>query len=101
MNTKKTKVMIFNVRGIKVTNTAFYVGNCPIEIVDNYQYLGIKFKPSGSFQVAMGELFEKAKRAWFSISNVLYQHKKLAVKKALQLFDSLIRPILLYAVEFW
>ena len=35
------------------------------------------------------------------ISNILYQHKKLAVKKTLQLFDSLIRPIFLYAVEFW
>ena len=101
MNLKKTKLMIFNVRGIKIMKNTFYVGNFPIEIVDNYQYLGIKFKPSGSFQVAMGELFDKASRAWFSISNVLYQHKKLAIKKALQLFDSLIRPICLYAVEFW
>ena len=49
----------------------------------------------------MGELFDKANRAWFAISNVLYQHKKLAVRKALQLFDSLIRPIFLYAAEFW
>ena len=31
----------------------------------------------------------------------LYQHKRLAVAKALQLFDSLIRPIFLYATEFW
>ena len=73
----------------------------PLEIVDQYQYLGIKFKPSGSFQFAVGELFDKANRAWFAISNVLYQHKKLAVRKALQLFDSLIRPICLYAAEFW
>ena len=42
-------------------------------------------------QVATDELYDKANRAWFSISNVLYQHKKLAVHKALQLFDSLIR----------
>ena len=52
-------------------------------------------------QFAVNELFDKASRAWFSISNILYQHKKLAVKEALQLFDSLIRPILLYASEFW
>ena len=101
MNTKKTKVMVFNARGIKITNNTFHLGSSPLEIVDNYQYLGIKFKPSGSFQFAMGELFDKANRAWFAISNVLYQHKKLAVKRALQLFDSLIRPIFLYAVEFW
>ena len=101
MNTKKTKVIVFNSRGLKLTNNDFFVGGNPIEIVDSYQYLGIKFKPSGSFKFAVGELFDKANRAWFAISNVLYQHKKLAVRKALQLFDSLIRPIFLYAAEFW
>jgi hypothetical protein len=101
MNKKKTKVMIFNARGIKMNDQTFTVGGYPIEIVDSYQYLGIKFKPSGSLHCAAGELFDKASRAWFAISNVLYQHKKLAVKKALQLFNSLIRPIFSYAVEFW
>ena len=93
--------MVFNSRGLKLTNNVFCVGGLPLEVVDSYQYLGIKFKPSGSFTFAVGELFDKASRAWFAISNVLYQHKKLAVKKALQLFDSLIRPIILYAAEFW
>ena len=101
MNTKKTKVLVFNLRGIKLTDHTFFAGGCPLEIVDNYQYLGIKLRPSGTFQFAVGDLFDKTNRAWFSISNVLYQHKKLAVTKALQLFDSLIRPIFLYAVEFW
>ena len=45
--------------------------------------------------------FQSKSGAWFAISNVLYQHKKLAVHKALQLFDSLIKPIFLYAAEFW
>ena len=93
--------MVFNTRGIKLADNTFYVGNRPLEVADNYQYLGIKFKPSGSFQFAIDELFDKANKAWFAISNVLYQHKKMAVKKAIQLFDSLIRPIMLYAVEFW
>jgi hypothetical protein len=101
LNIKKTKVMIFNQRGLKLTDYVFSVAGSPLEIVDNYQYLGIKFKPSGTMQFAAGELLAKANRAWFAISNVLYQHKKLAVKKALQLFDSLIKPIFSYAVEFW
>ena len=42
----------------------------------NYQYLGIKFKPSGSFQFAVGELFYKANKVWFAIRNVFYQHTK-------------------------
>ena len=72
MNTKKTKVLIFNSRGLKLTNNSFFVGGNPLEVVDEHQYLGIKLKPSGSFQFAVGELFDKANRAWFSISNVLY-----------------------------
>ena len=101
LNSKKTKVMIFNARGLKLTNFSFTVAGSPLEIVDNYQYLGLKLKPSGSLKFATDELFEKANRAWFAISNILYQHKKLAVSKALKLFDSLIKPIFSYAVEFW
>ena len=101
INTKKNKVVIFIKRGIKITDNVFLAGGETIEIVDNYQYLGVKLRASGSLKFAVGELFDKANKAWFSISNVLYQHKKLPVKKALQLFDSLIRPIFLYASEFW
>ena len=101
LNTKKTKVMIFNPRGIKLPGFNFFVSGSPLEIVDNYQYLGIKLKTSGSLQFAASELLAKANRAWFAISNVLYQHKKMAVQKALQLFDSLIRPVFSYAAEFW
>ena len=101
INIKKTKVMIFNYGGKMLKEFAFSAGGCPIDIVDNYQYLGIKLRPSGSMQLTTDESFSKANRAWFAISNVLYQHKKLAVHKALQLFDSLIKPIFLYAAEFW
>ena len=101
LNTKKTKVIVFNSRGIKLNNYSFYVGGFVLEVVDNYQYLGIKLKPSGSLQFAASELFDIASKAWFAISNILYQHKKMAVRKALQLFDSLVKPIYLYAVEFW
>ena len=100
MNSDKTKVLIFNKRGLKINNYQFTAGGNQIEIVDKYQYLGIKLKASGSMQLAVDELFVKANGAWFTISNILYQNKRLAVKKAFQLFDSLIRPILLYACEF-
>ena len=52
-------------------------------------------------QFAVSELFDKASRAWFAISNVLYKYKRLEVSRAFQLFDSLIRPIALFSSEFW
>ena len=50
---------------------------------------------------AMNELADKASRAWYAISNVLYKYKRLEVDKAFMLFDSLIRPVALFSAEFW
>ena len=104
VNQSKSKVMIFNGRGLRLHNSPehqFYIGDNHIEVVDTYQYLGINLKPSGSMQYAVSELNDKASRAWFAISNVLYKYKRLKVSRAFQLFDSLIRPVALYACEFW
>ena len=101
INEKKTKVLVFNGQGRKLANFVFYIGHAEIEVVDTYQYLGLKLKSSGSMQHAVGELFDKANRAWFSIANVLYSHKRLPVAKGFQLFDSLIRPIASFSCEAW
>ena len=34
MNTNKTKVLIFSIRGIKITKNNLFVGNSPLEIID-------------------------------------------------------------------
>ena len=104
INEKKTKVLIFNKQGKKLDKLPshqFLIENAPIEVVDQYQYLGIKLRPSGSMQLAVSELFDKANRAWFAISNVLYCHKRMPVGKALKLFDSLIKPISTFSCEAW
>ena len=96
MNTKKTKVMIFNSRGLKLTNEKIFLDGSPLEIVDSYQYLGIKFKPSGSMVLASSELIAKASRAWFSISNIIYKNKRMEFKHVIKLFDSLVTPVFNY-----
>ena len=104
VNQSKSKVMIFNGRGLKLDKLPehqFYIGTNIVEVVDTYQYLGMNLKPSGSMQYAVSELCDKASRAWFAISNVLYKHKRLPVSRAFQLFDSLIKPVALYGCEFW
>ena len=59
------------------------------------------FKPSGAVSVAIKELHTKSNKAWFAISNTVYQNKKMSVTKALNLVDSLVTPVGLYACEFW
>lgn len=47
------------------------------------------------------ELFCKARRSWFSISNLIYKHKRLSTDKAFQIFDQIVTSIGLYNCETW
>ena len=71
-----------------------------LSIVDEYTYLGLVFVPSGASSIALSELYNKACRAYFSISNILYTHKKMPVAQALKLADSLVFPVCSYSSEF-
>ena len=77
---KKTQIIIFNKRGVKLDNKyTFTLNEKKVEIVDEYQYLGLKLRPSGSMGVAVQELHDKASRAWFGISNVVFKNKRMEV----------------------
>ena len=51
--------------------------------------------------LAMQELHDKANRAWFGISNVIFTNKRMEVNKIFNIFDSLVCPVALYGCEFW
>ena len=51
LNTAKTKIMIFNPTGKKISNI-FNFGKEMLEVVNSYSYLGILFTASGSFTAA-------------------------------------------------
>lgn len=72
-----------------------------VEKCDSYTYQGFVFKPSGSVIAGMEELLTKSKRTYHSISNILYENKKLNVDNALDLFDRTVTPVALDAVEHW
>ena len=70
-------------------------------MVNEYTYLGMKFTPSGAASHGATELFLKSKRSWFSISNLIFKHKRMATDKAFQIFDQLVSSIGLYSCEYW
>ena len=83
VNDKKTKVMVFNPRGLTLNDHpdhTFICGNNRLEVASEYTYLGLKLKQSGVFTMAIEELYKKASCAWFTISNIVYQHKKTSYK---------------------
>ena len=94
VNTDKTKVVIFNRGGHKITKFIFLLNDIKIDIVQNYCYLGINFSASGNFNNACDALFDKALRAFYKFKGLQPQNN---VRQALKLFDCLILPIVSYA----
>ena len=102
VNIKKTKVMVFNKSGRKLENIfRFKLDGKYLEITDEYQYLGLKLRPSGSFNLAVQELNDKASRAWLGISNIVFRNKRMQTDRIFTLFDSLVTPVATYCSPLW
>ena len=100
INTKKTKCMIFNKTG-RLIRRNFYLGINKLENVKSYKYLGLVFTPSGEIKSALDDLRSRALKAYMSLKNKLGTCFKDYVDDTISLFDTLIKPILLYGSDFW
>jgi hypothetical protein len=69
VNLKKTKIMIFQKHNSKKQNLNlnFTIGNKPVDITNEYTYLGLKITPNAKFSVATKHLSEKAMHALYKI----------------------------------
>ena len=99
INTKKTKVLIFNKAGRHIKQN-FTFNDVAIDCVQNYKYLGITFCASGSFALAQRELYNKALKAYHKLRKDFLSFNP-DVKNCLHVFDHTIKPILLYGSEVW
>ena len=94
--------MVFNKRGLGpkyFKKLSFFAGGLPVEIAEQYTYLGLVFIPSGAVYKAVDTLSTKCSRAWFSLSNFLYENKRMSAEKFLKLVDCLVLPVGQYATE--
>jgi hypothetical protein len=98
VNVQKTKIIIFNKGACKISKHTFYLGNEHIEITQNYQYLGLVFNVSGSFNNANLMLKDKSLKTCFGLIGRL---KDCKANVGLKIFRSLINHILSYASEVW
>ena len=87
VNLKKTKIVAFHQR--KSLNSKFYFGKDVIELVDNYQYLGIIFHKNGNFSDVWKNFYCKAMRAYFSLRKHFNIYNQIQVRTLTPLFDSL------------
>ncbi len=100
VNIKKTKIMTFN-RGNRFIKSDFYINNVAIENVKTMKYLGFNITAKNcSFSATLEGLSIKANRAIYALNNKI-KISKLPTKLALRVFDTQIKPILLYGAEVW
>ncbi len=98
VNTKKSKVMVFNSRSLKDT---FKYKSDVLENVNDYTYLGLILHKSGTFTSAQRRLSLKGGKALCSLLSSINNHYSASPVTLLRLFDSMVKPILMYGSEVW
>ena len=98
INTSKTKIIIFNKGGHKISRFNFLLCDTEIDVVQDYTYLGIVFSSGGSFTKACKALRDKAFKAFFKLRQLDSRNN---VPMTLKLFDTLVSPILTYGSPVW
>ncbi len=98
VNTKKSNVMVFNSRSLKET---FKYKSDVLDNVSEYTYLGILLHKSGLFTSAQKRLSFKAGKALCSLLSNFNNRSGASPVALLKLFDSMIKPILMYGSEVW
>ena len=100
INIDKTKCMIFNKTG-RLIRRNFYLGDCKLENVRSYKYLGLVFTPSGEIKSALDDLRDRALKAFYALKSKLGLFFKSHIEDTMTLFNSLVKPVLLYSSDFW
>ena len=100
INSTKTKCLIFNKTG-RFLRRSFRVGNEIIYTTNTYKYLGFIMTPSGEINTGLKDLKDRALRAYYSLKFKMGRYFMLCPSTTLHLFDTLVKPILLYNSDFW
>ena len=99
VNIQKTKVLVFS-GGRLSKNLKFFFNNEEIEIVTEYKYLGVFVARSGSFLRAKKHIADQANLALFSLLRKI-RILNLPIHMQIDLFDKMVKPILLFGCELW
>ena len=92
--------MNFNKSGRKLKGYSFMYAQQSKGQASEYKYLGIIFKPSGSFPYATDQLSKKACKAMLCIHKSLFSDN-MNIYGHIKLFNACVQPILLYCSEVW
>ena len=72
-----------------------------IEWVNEFKYLGVTFSSQNTFTGGLVKLCQQAQRAQTVVDPHVLKHKTISVEYILDLFDTLVKPILTYGFEVY
>ena len=100
INTDKTKCMIFNKTG-RLLRNKFHLSGVGLENERSYKYLGFLFTPAGEIKSGLHDLRGRAFKAFMKLRNQMGSSFNQTPVITLDLFDTMIKSILLYSSDFW
>ena len=99
VNLTKTKIIIFS-KGRVTKHIDFTFNGKPVEVVDDYVYLGTTFNYNGNTAKAITKQIDQGRKAMFSLLTKA-KRLELPIDVVLDLFDKTVLPVLLYGCEVW
>ena len=101
VNVAKTQCVAFKKNGRIARGDVWTYRGERLPTVNQFKYLGFMFGSSGKHNKGMDALLNQSQRALFNLKTCLYNNTGLSIHIKLQLFKSLIIPILTYSSEIW
>ena len=92
--------MIFNKTG-RLIRTPFYYNDIKLENVKQFKYLAFLLTTSGETKSGLKDLKDRDLKAFFKLKNALGESFRDQIRITLKLFDSLIKPVMMYMSDFW
>ena len=101
VNVDKTKRMVFKNGGKKNKLDRWTFNGQEVETVTEFRYLGFIFSSSGKFNIGLDNLQTRGEKALFDMISSIENFKDMYVNMKLSLFESLVKPVILYGCEIW
>ena len=101
INIDKTKIMIFRKGGFLGKYEKWYLNGKPLEVVNEYNYLGFVFTTKMSLKRGVDALVVKGRRACIDCIRYLKKLSDISKKSFFKIFDSQVQSVLLYSSEVW
>ena len=99
VNLIKIKIVIFSKGKIRNTPVFRYNGE-PLDVVDNFVYLGVNLSSNGSFKKGQVYASDRANKSIFSAICKARQFN-FSLDIQIDLYDRLVAPVVLYGCEVW